>query len=295
MTTPTWDLYRSFLAVLRHGSLSAAAREVGATQPTVGRHIDQLEQAFGVSLFTRSPGGLAPTDAARALRPHAEAMESAAAALERAASGAASGDRGTVRIAASTVVGAEVLPPVLRRLRDEHPGLVLELALSNRVEDLLRRDADVAVRMVRPEQSALLARRIGEVRIGLYATADYVRRHGMPRTVEAMAGHTLIGFDRDDLTVRGVDVGGIKVTRELFSLRCDNDLAQLAALRAGVGIAACHAPIARAAGLVPVLHEVIGFPVDVWVVMHEDLKAHRPVRLVYDALAAGLAEYVAAT
>jgi DNA-binding transcriptional LysR family regulator len=295
MAAPTWDLYRSFLAVLRHGSLSAAAREVGATQPTVGRHIDQLERAFGVSLFTRSPGGLAPTDAARALRPHGEAMESAAAALERAASGAASGDRGTVRIAASTVVGAEVLPPVLRQLRDEHPGLVLELALSNRVEDLLRRDADVAVRMVRPEQSALLARRIGEVRIGLYATADYVRRHGMPRTVEAMAGHTLIGFDRDDLTVRGVDVGGIKVTRELFSLRCDNDLAQLAALRAGVGIAACHAPIARAAGLVPVLHETIGFPLDIWVVMHEDLKASRPVRLVFDALAAGLADYVAAT
>jgi DNA-binding transcriptional LysR family regulator len=295
MTSPTWDLYRSFLAVLRHGSLSAAAREVGATQPTVGRHIDQLEQAFGVSLFTRSPGGLAPTDAARALRAHAEAMESAAAALERAASGAASGDRGTVRIAASTIVGVEVLPPVLRRLRDEHPGLVLELALSNRVEDLLRRDADVAVRMVRPEQSALLARRIGEVRIALYATPDYARRHGLPRTVEAMASHTLIGFDRDDLTVRGVDVGGIKVTRELFSLRCDNDLAQLAALRAGVGIAACHAPLARAAGLVPVLHEMVSFPLEIWVVMHEDLKASRPVRLVFDALAAGLAEYVAAT
>src|SRR5262249_36927421 len=129
--SPDWSLYRSFLCVLRSGSLSAGAREEGLTQPTVGRHIDALEKALGVSLFIRSRHGLAPTDAALELRPYAESLEATAAALVRAAVGRA-GTRGTVRVTASEVVGAEVLPPILARLHEAHPGLAIELVLSNR-------------------------------------------------------------------------------------------------------------------------------------------------------------------
>ncbi len=292
---PDWSLMRAFLAVARQGSLSGAARVLGTTQPTIGRHVDALEQALGLALFTRSPGGLVPTGGAVALLPHAEAMEAAAAALARAATGAAGGGRGTVRIAASTVVGAEVLPPILRGLRDDHPGIELELVLGARSEDLLRRDADIAVRMVRPVQAALLARRIGTVRIGLFASPDYAARHGLPSGPEDLGRHTMLGFDRDDLVARGASFGGRPVTRDLFQVRCDNELAMLAALRAGVGIGACQAGLARDWALVPVMRDAVSYRLEMWLVLHEDLRHDPVLRTVHDRLAEGLATYVAAT
>src|SRR5271154_1576542 len=141
--TDSWDHYRTLLAVLDQGSLSGAARTLGLTQPTVGRHVEALESELGTPLFTRSPGGLAPTEAALALKPHAEAMASAAQALLRTASGEAAGERGAGRITASEIVGAEVLPPILADFHEAHPGVAVELALNNRLEDLLRRDADI--------------------------------------------------------------------------------------------------------------------------------------------------------
>jgi DNA-binding transcriptional LysR family regulator len=143
---PNWDELRTFVEVARDGSLSGAARRLGLSQPTVGRHIDALEAALGSALFARSPRGLAPTPAALALAPHAEAMAAAAAALARTASGEAAADRGVVRVTASQVVGCEVLPPILAAFHAEHPGIAIELALTNRNEDLARRDADIAVR-----------------------------------------------------------------------------------------------------------------------------------------------------
>src|SRR5437764_9892974 len=168
-STVAWDLHRSFLGVMKEGSLSAAARALGLTQPTVGRHVAELEKSLGVPLFTRSPTGLLPTEAAQALRTHVEAMESSASALERAASSRSEGVRGVVRVTASEVVAVEVLPPVLAGLRRAHPGLVLELVASNRQQDLLRRDADIAVRMFPPRQEALVARHIGTLVVGLHA------------------------------------------------------------------------------------------------------------------------------
>jgi DNA-binding transcriptional LysR family regulator len=147
-----WELYRSFLAVLDEGSLSGAARSLGVAQPTVGRHIAALEKSLRLALFTRSPLGLMPTEAALSLRVFAESMKSTAAALERAATSQGTGVRGTVRVTASDVIGVEVLPPIIARLRDRHPELVVELLLTNRVQDLLRRAADIAVRMLRPRQ-----------------------------------------------------------------------------------------------------------------------------------------------
>src|SRR5690348_9795282 len=147
---PGWELYRSFLATVRERSLSGAARALGLTQPTLGRHIDELEQALGgIALFTRSQLGLVPTDAALALVPHAEAMAASAAALVRAASGAAGAASGSIRLTASEIVGGEVLPPILADFREGNPGIAVELVLSNATEDLLRREADIAVRMVR--------------------------------------------------------------------------------------------------------------------------------------------------
>ena len=194
---------RTFVEVARDGSLSGAARRLGLTQPTVGRHIDALERALGLSLFTRSPRGLTPTPAAAALEPHVEAMAAAATALARAASGEAAAEHGAVRVTASEVIGCEVLPPMLAAFRAAHPGIAsIELALTNRNEDLARRDADIAVRMVRPTQSGLVARRIGASRIRFYAHRDYLVRFGEPRSLADLAGHCLIGFDHDSRTFR---------------------------------------------------------------------------------------------
>ena len=290
---PNWDELRTFVEVARDGSLSAAARRLGLTQPTVGRHIDALEAALGLTLFARSPRGLTPTPAALALEPHVEAMAAAAAALARTASGEAAADRGAVRVTASEIIGSEVLPPILAAFHATHPGIAVELALSNRTADLARRDADVAVRMVRPTQSGLVARRIGSSRIGLYAHRDYLARFGEPRSLTDLASHCFIGFDRDNSSFRAAGDFARKLTREFFGFRCDNDLAQLAALRAGVGIGGCQENIAsRTPELVAVLPNAFPYALEVWLVMHEDLKATRRVRILFDHLAAGLTAYV---
>ncbi len=289
----TWDLYRSFLGALRFGSLSAAARELALTQPTLGRHIDALETALNTKLFARSRHGLAPTPAALALQPHAEAMEAAALALRRAASGEADDLSGAVRITASNVIGVEVLPPVLAQFRERHPAIAIELALSDRTQDLSRRDADIAVRMVRPTQKALIAKRLGTIRIGLFAHSRYLARRGMPRTVDDLAHHDIIGFDRDTTAVRALGMSSA-FARDLFALRTDDSAAQINALRAGFGIGVCQAGIAvRNADLVPVLPGLVVFKLETWLVMHQDLKSSRRVRLLFDHLAVALRAYVA--
>lgn len=291
--TTSWDLYRSFLAVVREGSLSGAARALGVAQPTIGRHMDALEQALGGPLFTRSPGGLQPTSLAMALLPHAETMELAVAAIERTAFSTGCEDVGSVRITASEIVGAEVLPPILTEMRERRPGVAFELTLTNAPEDLLRRDADIAVRMFRPTQDALVARRIGEVAVGLFAHRDYLERRGAPRSPEDLAGCLAIGCDRDDRAIRALAELGVPLRRENFAFRSDSDLAQLAALRAGFGIGGCQIPIARRCPeLVPILPDQILFKLEVWLAMHEDLRQSKSVRRTYDELAMGLLGYL---
>jgi DNA-binding transcriptional LysR family regulator len=290
---PAWDELRTFLEVVRGGSLSGAARRLGLTQPTVGRHIDALEEALGVTLFTRSPRGLTPTPAAIALAPHGEAMASAASALTRSASSEASIDRGVVRVTASEIVGCEVLPPIFAGFRASHPGIAIELAVTNRNEDLSRGDADIAVRMIRPTQSGLVARRIGATRIRLYAHRDYLERFGEPRSFADLSRHCFIGFDRDNQTFRSAGRFAKALTREDFGFRCDSDAAQLAALRAGVGIGGCQDAIARRTPeLAPVLPNAFQLALEVWLVMHRDLQSAPRVRLLFDWLAHGLAVYV---
>ena len=295
-TEPGWELYRTFLAVLQEGSLSAAARALGVTQPTVGRHVDALERVVGFALFTRSQRGFLPTDAARAMRPYAENLAATAAALLRAASGHGAGDRttrGTVRVTASEIVGAEVLPPILAALREAHPALVVELVLSNRLEDLLQREADIAVRMVQPTQEALVARRLGAIELGLHASRDYLARHGTPAGMQALGAHALVGFDRETAFIRSFTRRLPALRRAAFALRTDSDLAQLAAIRAGCGIGICQVGLARRDGnLVRVLPRAFALKLDTWLVMHEDLRHSARCSVTFDALAAGLRQYI---
>jgi DNA-binding transcriptional LysR family regulator len=295
-TEPGWDLYRSFLAVLRLGSLSAAGRALGLTQPTIGRHIAMLQAALGGRvLFTRSQTGLMPTAAAHELRPHAEDMAAAAAAFVRMGSGNVEETAGVVRLAAADVIGVEVLPPILSEFRHQYPNTVIELSVSNQMADLLRRDADIAVRMVRPKQKALLAKRAGTIVLGFYAHRRYLERFGYPERLEDLVQHTIIGFDRVAPAAVFFETVPIPVSRELFAFRCDNDLALLAALRSGFGIGMCHTGLARRdPDLLPLLGKQFKVELEIWIVMHNELKRISRMRLMFDHLAVNLAQYAAA-
>lgn len=293
MLEPNWDLYRTFLAVLRAGSLSAAARVLNLAQPTVGRQIDALEAALGVKLFVRSQHGFLPTEHAQQLRPYAEALDATASAFLRAATSEAGEARGAVRIAASEAVGVEVLPPILARLHQQYPLLQIELSLSNATEDLLRREADIAVRMVRPTQEALVARRVGVIELGLHAARPYLERRGTPTTLAELANHTLIGFDHENLFIRRVKPLFGNLTRDMFAFRADSDLAQLAAIRAGFGIGICQARVARRnPDLVRLLPDQMRIDLDTWVTMHEDLRESKRCSVVFAALVDGLESYI---
>lgn len=292
-TEPPWDLYRSFLAVLDEGSLSSAARTLALTQPTLARHIEELEASLGGGpLFTRSPRGLLATEAAHALEPHARTMASAAAALIRTASGGADAVEGAVRITASDVIGVEVLPAILRDLRAKHPKLALEILTSNQPADLLRREADIAIRMVRPKQSALVAKRVGDVMLGMHAHREYLRRHGVPQSLDDVDGHALIGYDRETIGVQALRTLGLKLRRDQFAYRTDNDLAQLNLLRAGAGIGICQIGLAkRDKNLVRILADSFGFPLETWITMHEDLRGSARMRVVFDHLVEAMSAY----
>ncbi|MDI2590354.1 LysR family transcriptional regulator [Pseudomonas sp. N3-W] len=280
-----WELYRSFLAVLNHGSLSAAARALGITQPTVGRHVAELETSFKQTLFTRSRTGLLPTEAALSLRGYAEAMHSNAAALERAVGGEGLGIHGTVRVSASEVIAVEVLPPALARLRQQHPQLTIEVVATNRMLDLLQREADIAVRMTAPKQEQLIARSVGQVELGLYAHVDYLSQHGTPQTQADLAQHTLIGFDTETPFLREASKRVPGWGRAGFALRSDSDLAQFAMIRAGAGLGFFQCALAsRVPGLVRVLPEQLSYQLDTWITMHEDLRGTERCKVTFDAL-----------
>jgi DNA-binding transcriptional LysR family regulator len=287
-----WDLFQSLHAVLEAGTLSAAARLRGLTQPTLGRHIETLEQRLGSPLFLRSPRGLQPTDLALELKPHLHDMSAAASAAVRDASGLANSLGGSIRVTASEIVGVEVLPPILTSFRETNPDIIIEMMLSNVLEDLSRREADIAVRMAPPTQSALVARKVGEVDLGFYATPEYLARHGAPSSLAELEQHAMVGFDSPARSVRDLPGFSMPIDRELFSFRTDSDLAQLAAVTAGFGIGVSQPPIALRRGLVRVMPDVTVFRLGVWIVMHENLRGSRRMRAMFDHLVDGVSAYV---
>lgn len=288
-----WELYRSFLGVLTHGSLSGAARALGVAQPTIGRHVAALEKSLGLALFTRSQTGFLPTEAAQSLRLYAESLQSTVAALERTAASQGSGVTGSVRVTASDVIGVEVLPPIIARLRDQHPDLAIELMLTDRVQDLIGREADIAVRMLRPRQELLVARRVGQIALGLHAHQSYLSRRGTPKTLADLANHALIGFDETTPFIRdaGKKFGGWR--REAFAIRTDNNLAQLALIRSGAGVGICQTAIAqRDKEIVRILPRQLALSLDTWITMHQDLRNSPRCRVTFDALVEGLEQYL---
>ncbi len=289
----SWELYRSYLSVLQEGSLSAAARKMGIAQPTVGRHIAALEKALGTVLFTRSQNGLLPTEAALDLQALAESMSNTAAALKRAAEGQGDGVRGTVRVTASEVIGMEVLPPILTQLQDAYPALKIELLLSNQIQDLVKREADIAIRMAQPKQEQLIARHIGKVSLGLYAHKKYLRKHGTPKSLAELAHYALIGFDEETPFIRAARKAFPFWQRNAFSFRSDSDVAQLAMIRAGSGIGICQVGIAgRDTQLVRLLADEFEMSLGTWLTMHEDLRRNPRCKATFDALLRGLQAYM---
>lgn len=293
MSEEDWESQRIFRAVLREGSLSGGARALGLAQPTVRRRIEALEAGLGVALFTRHPNGLTPTEAGLSLAEHADAMAMAADAFRRAASAGASATSGIVRVSASEIIALEVLPPIIAQLRADYPGLIVIVSASNRTEDLLHREADIAVRMVRPVQNGLVARRLGAMVLGLFGRADYLDRVGRPQTLDELAALGMVGPEQDTIMLRGVRAQGIAVRPADFAVRSDSDVVQLALIRAGAGIGACQIALADApVPLERVLADAFAHPLDTWLVMHEDLRSTARVRLVFDALGDGLRRHV---
>ncbi|RJE89261.1 LysR family transcriptional regulator [Paracoccus onubensis] len=282
----SWDDQRIFLAVLEEGSLSAAARRLGLSHPTVRARIETLEKRLGAVLFTRSVNGLTPTETAQTLRDPARAMAMASELFVRVASAPAGQVAGTVRISVPDFMGIEVIPAILARLHREYPAIRIELSLSNIQADLLAQEVDLAVRTVAPTQGALVARKVASIPLGLFASRDYVARRGLPADIAELAAHDFIGPDRSRSDLALIDSSGMGAIRERMVLRTDSHPAQLAALRAGLGVGAVQVPTAAAdPNLVRLLPDFEITRLDTWIVTHENLSRVPRVRAVFDSLA----------
>lgn len=289
-----WTLWRSFAAVAEHGSLSGAARALGLSQPTLGRHIETLEAALGVKLFERSVSGFSPTELGlRAYEPVRQAGEALAEA-ELFAAGASGALEGSVRITASVVTSHYTLPRILARLRQEFPMIALELVPSDTAESLLMREADIAVRMFRPTQLDLIAKKLGESPMVVCAHRDYLDRRGRPERLEQLLEHDLIGFDRSDLLLNAARGMGFALERKDFALRSDNQSLLWEMIRAGAGIGFAQQNIVRESKGVEVLDIPLAIPpLEVWLTSHRELHAARRIRVIYDRLGEMLGQWLA--
>jgi DNA-binding transcriptional LysR family regulator len=290
---PDWSLWRSFAAVVAEGSLSAAARSLGLSQPTLGRHIEALEQALGVPLFDRTLTGLKPTDTAlRLYEPVAHAQKSLAEA-SLMAEGSSGAPGGTVRLTSSTVMCHYVLPQMLVTLRKEFPAVAIELVPSDSAENILLREADIAVRMFRPTQLELITRKLGEIPIVAAAHESYIAARGVPETVAALLEHDLIGFDRSDLIIEGSKAIGFNLSRDDFALRTDSQTAYWELCKAGLGIGFAQGGLVLdSPGMVRVLPTFEVPPLQVWLTTHRELFTSRRIRAIYDRLGEELTAYL---
>lgn len=294
MTEIDWNLIKSFVTVAETGSLSAAARKLSASQPTLGRHISELEQALGVTLFRRGRRGYELTEAGSTLFERGKVVSEQATAFSLLALGSVEAIEGTVRIAASEVVAAYVLPEMTMRLGIEEPGIEVEIVASNQVENLLRRDADIAIRMVKPAQNELMARKVTDIPLVACAARSYLDRRGRPREAGDLASHDLIGFDRGDDIIRGFAQLGVPLTRNAFRFRTDNQIVLWEAVRAGNGIGFGQEPLADRDPLVETLLPGLALPtLPVWLAMHRDVRTSVRIRRVADFLHEELKRYSA--
>lgn len=289
MNSLDWTLLRSFLAVVDAGSLSAAATRIGATQPTLSRHIRELETALGVILFLRSAKGLDPTKAALGLVDDARAMGAAAEALTLKAQGRSQRLSGTVRITASVIVANLMLPPIIAALRQAEPSIQIEIVASDANQNLLRRDADIAIRMADPTQNALIARKLGISPMGLFATRGYLDRRGRVTSKADLAAHDLIGLDRSDVLIRAFAAHGLTLSREEFAVRTDDGMLTWNLLLSGAGIGVAQVILARRHAELEQVDAGLGLgALPVWLVMSEEVRSNARIRRVADFLSSAL-------
>ncbi|WP_048644853.1 LysR family transcriptional regulator [Nitratireductor soli] len=289
----SWDHQRAFLAVIEEGSLSGAARRLGVSQPTIRGWIAALEEALDTRLFSRSVNGLTPTESARALVEPARAMSLASDVFVRAATAAPGEIAGTVRVSVSETMGIEVIPPMLVPLRRKHPRLTVELFVTNKPADLLAQEVDIAVRTFAPGQDALIARKVGTIPLGFFASIDYLERRGWPETMADLAGHDILGPDRSavDLRLGNAAVPDLRPAR--YALRTDCHPARIAAVRAGLGITVMQVPIGSGdPGLRRLFPDTVVTSMDTWIVAHEDLRSVAKVGAVFDHLVSAFIDFI---
>ncbi|MCY0916329.1 LysR family transcriptional regulator [Massilia antarctica] len=286
-----WSLVRSFLAVLAAGSLTGAARATGILQPTLSRHIAELESQLGVTLFERTGRGLAPTEMASRMADVAQRMEMAAHAVVQTVVGQRSNMQGTVRIACSPMAASYLMPQILTQLGELEPTIQIELVASATLSNLLRREADIAIRMVRPEQQSLIARKLAELRIGVVANVRYLEACGIPAVVGDLLHHRLLGYDQDKTIYQGMASLGMPVTAGAFALRTDDQVAYARLVTEGAGIGFVPLYVMPAMpGVVQVLPQLAIPTVPVWLVVHREIADNRVIRRVYDFVGAAISQ-----
>lgn len=284
-----WNQIRGFWAAAEEGSFSAAARALGLTQPTLGRQVAALEESLGVTLFERTGRALALTQAGRDLLEHTRAMGEAAQRISLAATGAAQSIEGEVRITATDLMCVHVLPPIIAKLQRAAPALDVDLVAANDIRDLMRREADIALRHVRPEQPDLTARLVQEATARAYAATAYLDARGRPERPDDMARHDFVSFGNTDEMIAFLKPY-FTVARKNFRVGSENGVVAWELVRQGFGIAIMSDDVGRRSPEVePVLPgmEPIRFPV--WLVAHREVHTSRRIRLVYDVLAEALA------
>jgi len=284
-----WNRARAFLVTAEEGSLSAAARALGMTQPTLGRQVTALETELGVALFERGGRGLELTPSGLDLLEHVRAMGDAASRFSLTASGQSTSIEGSVCITATEVMAAFVLPPILGRLRQLEPGIEIELIASNSTSDLKRREADIAVRAFRPTQSDLIARKVCNTNMHPYAAISYLRRFGNPTSPKDLDGADFLGIDRTNLLIDALNERGFALTLRNFPVITEHHLVQWELVKHGLGIGFMTEDVGDAEPMVErALPSLDPFPVEVWLVAHRELKTSRRVRKVFDFLVSEL-------
>lgn len=284
-----WSLVQSFLAVAETGSLSAAAKKLKSSQPTVGRQIKQMEQQLNVDLFIRQPRGLIATEIGQSFIPAARQMRDAIGQIALTAAGQQTTLQGTVRITSSEMTSHVHLPPILARIRKLEPDIELELAPTDTTENLLFREADIAIRMYRPTQLDLITQHVGDLPIGVYAAKSYWAEHGKPQSPQEFMNHIFVGYDRNEDIIQGMRAAGMDVDRHFFGMRCDNNIIYWDLVRQGCGIGFSQKGIADSDDLVEELDLPLDIPpLQVWLTAHETMRTTPRVRRVWDLLYEGL-------
>lgn len=281
-----WNLARAFCATADAGSLSAAARRIGLTQPTLSRQVAALEEALGVILFERIGKKLVLTDAGLGLLEHAQAMAAAADAMALAAAGKVQEIAGRVTVSASNAISAYLLPDIVARIRQQAPQIALVVVASNSISDLRRREADIAIRHVRPTEPELIGQLVHESTAHFYAAKSWVARNGAPDSAVELASADLLGFEPTERFAEHLNRMGIPITPDSFRIVSENGVVIWELVRRGLGVGAMLSEIAeRTPGIIRLLPSLPGTPVPVWLVSHRELRTSPRIRLVFEILA----------